>query len=66
MGISLGGKIMNIYLTKKDQEVLKAILRQEQTSQTSTWEVNGERNFIDVDILLMKLTKNWFNSKGNK
>jgi|TARA_R110002153_G_scaffold90166_1_gene220427 hypothetical protein len=57
---------MNIYLTKKDQEVLKAILRQEQTSQTSTWEVNGERNFIDVDILLMKLTKNWFNSKGNK
>ena len=57
---------MNIYLTKKDQEVLKAILRKEQTSQTSTWEVNGERNFIDVDILLMKLTKNWFNSKGNK
>ena len=57
---------MNIYLTKKDQEVLKAILRQEQTSQTSTWEVNGERNFIDVDILLMKLTKNWFNTKGNK
>ena len=57
---------MNIYLTKKDQEVLKAILRQEQTSQTSTWFVNGERNFVDVDILLMKLTKNWFNSKGNK
>ena len=57
---------MNIYLTKKDQEVLKAILRQEQTSQTSTWEVNGERNFVDVDILLMKLTENWFNSKGNK
>jgi hypothetical protein len=66
LGNALGGKIMNIYLTKKDQEVLKAILRQEQTSQTSTWEVNGERNFIDVDILLMKLTKNWFNSKGNK
>ena len=62
----MGREIMNIYLTKKDQEVLKAILRQEQTSQTSTWEVNGERNFIDVDILLMKLTKNWFNSKGNK
>ena len=57
---------MNIYLTKKDQEVLKAILRQEQTSQTSTWFVNGERNFVDVDILLMKLIKNWFNSKGNK
>ncbi len=57
---------MNIYLTKKDQEVLKAILRQEQTSQTSTWKVNGERNFVDVDILLMKLTKNWFNPKGNK
>ncbi len=57
---------MNIYLTKKDQEVLKAILRQEQTSQTSTWEVNGERNFVDVDILLQKLTTNWFNSKGNK
>ena len=56
---------MNIYLTKKDQEVLKAILRQEQTSQTSTWFVNGERNFVDVDILLMKLTKNWINSKGN-
>jgi hypothetical protein len=62
----MGREIMNIYLTKKDQEVLKAILRQEQTSQTSTWEVNGERNFVDVDILLMKLTKNWFNSKGNK
>ena len=57
---------MNIYLTKKDQEVLKAILRLEQTSQTSTWEVNGERNFVDVDILLQKLTTNWFNSKGNK
>tara|TARA_B100001093_G_C26541363_1_gene890427 strand:- start:151 stop:324 length:174 start_codon:yes stop_codon:yes gene_type:complete len=57
---------VNIYLTKKDQEVLKAILRQEQTSQTSTWEVNGERNFVDVDILLQKLTTNWFNSKGNK
>ncbi len=51
---------MNIYLTRHEQEVLKAILRQEQTSQTSTWEVNGERNFIDVDILLMKITKNWF------
>lgn len=62
----MGREIMNIYLTKEQAKVLKAILRQEQTSQTSTWEVNGERNFVDVDILLMKLTKNWFNSKGNK
>jgi len=57
---------MNIYLTKEQKKVLEAILRQEQTSQTSTWEVNGERNFVDVDILLQKLTTNWFNSKGNK
>ena len=46
---------MNIYLTKEQAKVLKAILRQEQTSQTSTWEVDGKRDFEHVDILLMKL-----------
>jgi hypothetical protein len=51
----MGREIMNIYLTKEQAKVLKAILRQEQTSQTSTWEVNGERNFEHIDILLMKL-----------
>ena len=55
MGISLGGKIMNIYLTKKQLRVLKAILKQEQTSQTSTWEVDGKREYEQVDIILMKL-----------
>lgn len=55
MGISLGGKIMNIYLTKKQLRVLKAILKQEQTSQTSTWEVDGRREFEHVDAILMKL-----------
>ena len=32
---------MNIYLTKEQQKVLKAILKQEQTAPTSTWHVNG-------------------------
>jgi len=48
-------KSMNIYLTKKQQKVLKAILKQEQTSETSTWEVDGKREFKHVDIILMKL-----------
>jgi len=46
---------MNIYLTKKQLRVLKAILKQEQTSQTSTWEVDGKREYEQVDIILMKL-----------
>lgn len=46
---------MNIYLTKKQLRVLKAILKQEQTSQTSTWEVDGRREFEHVDAILMKL-----------
>tara|TARA_R110002051_G_scaffold52381_3_gene99492 strand:- start:57 stop:209 length:153 start_codon:yes stop_codon:yes gene_type:complete len=46
---------MNIYLTKEQAKVLKAILRQEQTSPASTWEVDGRRDFKHVDILLMKL-----------
>ena len=52
---------MNIYLTKEQTKVLKEILKQELfVNKQSTWEVNGERNFIYVDILLMKITKNWF------
>jgi hypothetical protein len=46
---------MNIYLTKEQQKVLKAILKQEQTAPTSTWHVNGKREFKHVDIILMKL-----------
>ena len=46
---------MNIYLTKEQQKVLKAILKQEQTAETSTWEVDGKREFKHVDIILMKL-----------
>ena len=46
---------MNIYLTKEQQKVLRAILKQEQTSKTSTWEVDGKREFKHVDIILMKL-----------
>lgn len=46
---------MNIYLTKEQQKVLKAILKQEQTAPTSTWHVDGKREFKHVDIILMKL-----------
>jgi hypothetical protein len=46
---------MNIYLTKEQKKVLEAILKQEQTSQTSTWEVDGKRDFKNVDVLLIKL-----------
>tara|TARA_E500000318_G_C3433227_1_gene161963 strand:+ start:232 stop:381 length:150 start_codon:yes stop_codon:yes gene_type:complete len=49
---------MNIYLTKEQKEVLAAILKQEQTSQYSTWEVNNKRDFNIVDIILMKLNNN--------
>jgi hypothetical protein len=46
---------MNIYLTKEQTKVLKAILKQEQTAPTSTWHVDGKREFKHVDIILMKL-----------
>ena len=39
----------------EQQKVLKAILKQEQTAPTSTWHVDGKREFKHVDIILMKL-----------
>ena len=46
---------MNIYLTKKQQETLKAILKYEQSNQYCGWEVDGTRDWEIVEIILMKL-----------
>jgi hypothetical protein len=55
MGISLGGKIMNIYLSKKQNKVLETILKKELKDGQADWLVDGERDWSVVSAILEKL-----------